>query len=303
MDQHTFYSNGKLLLTGEYLVLNGAQALAVPTKFGQSLTVYPSEKPGIQWTSYDSNEQIWLATHFTFEQILKNEKHGDEKVNKLVNILHQAYLLSPKILNENCALTIKTHLTFPRLWGLGTSSTLINNLAQWFKIDSFILLKNSFGGSGYDIACAKKDTPILYQLIDDLPKFESIAFNPIFKDKLHFVYLNQKQDSQLAVKAFFNKQTNFDKPIKQISTITKKILETSDFKTFCQLIDRHEVIMSEVLEQSIIKESLFSDFNGSIKSLGAWGGDFILVASDENPEKYFKNKGFQTILSWSEMVK
>ena len=33
----TFYSNGKLLITGEYVVLDGAKALALPTKYGQNL--------------------------------------------------------------------------------------------------------------------------------------------------------------------------------------------------------------------------------------------------------------------------
>jgi mevalonate kinase len=303
MEKQTFYSNGKLLLTGEYLVLNGAVALAIPTKFGQTLTIHASEKLGIQWTSYNHDQQIWLEALLTFEQILKNEKVGDEKVNTLINIIHQAHLLDSTVLHENVAISIETHLTFPRLWGLGTSSTLINNLAQWFKIDAFNLQKMTFGGSGYDIACAKNDSPILYRLEADLPKIKSIAFNPIFKDKLYFVYLNQKQDSQLAVKAFFNKQATFDKPIKQISKITKKLFETNKFNTFCQLLEAHEVIMSEVLEQSTIKESLFSDFNGSIKSLGAWGGDFVLVASEENPMSYFKSKGFHTILSYTDLVK
>ena len=39
METQTFYSNGKLLITGEYVVLDGAKALALPTKFGQSLLV------------------------------------------------------------------------------------------------------------------------------------------------------------------------------------------------------------------------------------------------------------------------
>ena len=34
-----FKSNGKFLLTGEYLVLKGATALALPLKKGQSLDV------------------------------------------------------------------------------------------------------------------------------------------------------------------------------------------------------------------------------------------------------------------------
>lgn len=302
MNNQTFYSNGKLLITGEYLVLDGAMALAVPTKFGQNLILKKVEKNGIYWTSFDNNGQIWLETHLTFDQIITSQKINDSKINKLIEILNQAHLLNQNVLTENISLAIETHLTFPRLWGLGTSSTLINNIAQWFKIDAFELLKNTFGGSGYDIACAKNNNPILYRLKNGLPKIKSTDFNPKFRDKIYFVYLNQKQDSQLAVKAYFNKKTQVDKPYKKISEITKKILETDDFLTFCRLIDKHEIIMSDVLEQSSIKEDLFQDFNGHIKSLGAWGGDFILVASEENPSDYFKSKGFHTVLTWEGMV-
>ena len=44
METQTFYSNGKLLITGEYVVLDGAKALALPTKFGQSLVVKQGPK-------------------------------------------------------------------------------------------------------------------------------------------------------------------------------------------------------------------------------------------------------------------
>jgi len=47
---------------------------------------------------------------------------------------------------------------------------------------------------------------------------------------------------------------------------------------------------------------LFSDFSGSIKSLGAWGGDFVLVAHSENPTAYFKEKGYEVIFSYHQMV-
>ena len=53
-----FYSNGKLLLTGEYMVLDGAIALAIPTKFGQSLTVEKLEEPKINWKSIDKNGKV-----------------------------------------------------------------------------------------------------------------------------------------------------------------------------------------------------------------------------------------------------
>ena len=44
MQPQTFYSNGKLLLTGEYLVIDGAKALAIPTQKGQSLSVKETEE-------------------------------------------------------------------------------------------------------------------------------------------------------------------------------------------------------------------------------------------------------------------
>ena len=34
-----FHANGKLLLTGEYAVLDGAKAIGLPTKRGQSLQI------------------------------------------------------------------------------------------------------------------------------------------------------------------------------------------------------------------------------------------------------------------------
>ncbi|MCK5774746.1 MAG: hypothetical protein KAH25_01140 [Bacteroidales bacterium] len=53
------------------------------------------------------------------------------------------------------------------------------------------------------------------------------------------------------------------------------------------------------------KERYFSDFNGQIKSLGAWGGDFVMATSPNDPKdvfNYFRNKGHQTILAYDDMV-
>ena len=49
-----FKSNGKFLLTGEYLVLKGAVALALPLKLGQSMNVetLDSDEGLIYWNAY-----------------------------------------------------------------------------------------------------------------------------------------------------------------------------------------------------------------------------------------------------------
>jgi hypothetical protein len=69
--KQTFYSNGKLLITAEYVVLDGAIALALPTKFGQNLTVEPAHDKGIQWTSYDADGSCWFESFISFESIQK----------------------------------------------------------------------------------------------------------------------------------------------------------------------------------------------------------------------------------------
>ena len=45
-----------------------------------------------------------------------------------------------------------------------------------------------------------------------------------------------------------------------------------------------------------------SDDKGSVKSLGAWGGDFVLVTKRAGFEDYFKQKGYNIIVPFREMI-
>ncbi|MCC9071986.1 GHMP kinase [Flavobacterium sp. F-65] len=300
----TFYSNGKLLITGEYLVLDGAKAFALPTKFGQNLIVAKGENQEIQWKSYDADNTIWFDDTITFTEIINNPEPETETIKStLINILHEAYLLNPAFLTQSEGYQISTQLTFPKNWGLGTSSTLLNNIAQWTKIDAFTLLKNSFGGSGYDIACAQNNTPILYHLQQGLPTVEKIDFKPEFSQNLHFVYLNKKQSSKAAITAYYNnKNSHLSKIISNNDKITQTVLQAKTGKEFAKALAMHEAEMSNILEMQTIKERLFPDFEGVIKSLGAWGGDFVMAISKDNPTEYFAAKGYKTIIPYNEMI-
>jgi mevalonate kinase len=140
----TFYSNGKLLITGEYLVLDGAKAFALPTKFGQNLIIEENLNQEITWKSYDEDGSIWFEDTISFSEITNPTLSEKESVkNTLIRILHQAYLLNSDFIHNTIGYSISTQLTFPKKWGLGTSSTLINNIAQWLQIDAFELLNNS----------------------------------------------------------------------------------------------------------------------------------------------------------------
>ena len=302
--KETFYSNGKLLITGEYLVLDGATAFALPTKFGQTLIVEKNTNQNIHWKSFDSDSQSWFEDTISFSEI-KNPLPQEKETIKstLISILHAAYVLNPTFIHDESGYTITTQLTFPKKWGLGTSSTLINNIAQWLQIDAFTLLNNSFGGSGYDIACAQNDSPILYHLEQGKPNVERVSFNPEFKENIYFVYLNKKQSSKAAIANYQNNKTkNINKSIDAINKITLEVLRATTLHSFAQAIEKHEAKMSTILETTTVKEALFLDFKGEIKSLGAWGGDFVMVISESTPAVYFSSKGFNTILSYDEMI-
>ena len=299
----TFYSNGKLLITGEYLVLDGAKAFALPTKFGQNLIIEEAEGQIIHWKSFDSDGSIWFQDAIPFKTIIRNERFDDAKSikNTLIEILHEAYLMNGEFINAR-GYNIRTELTFPKSWGLGTSSTLINNIAQWLEIDSFELLKRSFGGSGYDIACAQNCTPILYQIVNEKPVIEPIPFKPNFTDKIYFIYLNKKQNSKAAIASYYSRQGNIQNAIAIINSITKAVIEAPSAKEFALALQKHEIEMSNILELPTAKEALFPDFDGVIKSLGAWGGDFVMSISKENPTDYFKAKGFEIVIPYSEII-
>ncbi|UOY08186.1 GYDIA family GHMP kinase [Muricauda sp. SCSIO 64092] len=298
----TYYSNGKLLLSAEYAVLDGALALAVPTTYGQSLEIMPSDSATLEWQSLEQHNNVWFNAAFDTKTFDIHSCSDSELAETLKRILTQARELNPKFIAESKGYRAISKLTFPRNWGLGSSSTLLNNIAQWASVDPYTLLERTFGGSGYDIACAQHNTPILYQLVDKKPTVEEVVFQPSFQSQLYFVHLNQKQDSRAAI-ANYRKQ-DFDTLtlVTDLTGITRELFHTATLTDFESLLTVHEAILSKVLKIAPIKERLFSDYYGAIKSLGGWGGDFVLATGNEETPSYFKARGFTTVVPYSDMV-
>ena len=292
------------MLTGEYVILDGAKGLALPTKLGQSLKVtFNQNFNGIYWKSYDHSGDLWYENKFDFDHIKKVLKsNAQDKISiRILQIFNAILQLNPNFFNDKNGIFIETFLEFDRLWGLGTSSTLINNLANWAKVDAYQLLALTFGGSGYDIACAQHKNPIAYQIKNSNKIIETVDFNPPFKSNLYFVYLNQKQNSRSGIAHYRTQQKNISL-IEDISNITESILSTKTLSEFNQLIQQHEKLISKAIYLPTIQDTHFSDFDGQIKSLGAWGGDFVLASCFENPSNYFKNKGFEVVLDYNELI-
>ena len=280
--------------------------MAIPTQKGQWLFIEETDTEGIHWQSFDENGNCWFKTNFLITEkglTLATDTHNDPIADTLLTILNSAKDLNPIFLTTSSGYTVESRLEFDREWGLGSSSTLINNIAQWAKVNAFELLENSFGGSGYDIACAQNDTPIIYKRTEGKPVVTEVPFDPIFKNNLFFVYLNQKQDSKDSIKRYQSLPLKeFDKAEAEVNAITQQILECPDLETFEELISAHEAIVSKIIKTETVKSRLFSDYSGSIKSLGGWGGDFVLVTGSSEDMDYFKKKGYTTVVPYEEML-
>ena len=294
------YSHGKILLTGEYMVLVGAEALAIPTKMGQSLEFKPNDSKTLNWESWDFKNKLWFNATIDIMDFSVSSTSSETIALKLTKILKAVRDQKNNFLMKNGG-SVKTHLEFERQWGLGTSSTLISNLARWSQTNPYKLLQSSFGGSGYDIACATAKSPLIFRKQHLDPHIESCEFDPLFKNSLYFVYLNQKKNSREAIK-FFKRQNIAKEQVAYASSLTREIMNVNKLNDFERLITEHESFISKILGVVPVKEKLFSDFQGAIKSLGAWGGDFILATGDTDAPRYFKTKGFDIVITYEEML-
>ena len=294
----SFHSNGKLLISGEYLVLDGALSLALPCKFGQYLNFTEDSNGTLEWISKDMNDTIWFTAYFEAKtlKVLKTSNYNTVKwVKKILEFCNKNSLTNKSLQGK-----IECKLEFPNNWGLGSSSTLLNNLASLYEINPYDLHFSTTNGSGYDIACAGSNSALTYQVIENIPQVKKMDWSPVFKDEILFIFLKKKQKSNLEVKRFKELKKDPDL-ISRISSITKQIIYSKTIEEFEHLLDEHEAITGQYIQNETVKSKYFSDYEGSVKSLGAWGGDFVL-ATRKN-KNYFLDKGFDTILSFSEIIK
>ncbi|WP_281541338.1 GYDIA family GHMP kinase [Maribacter aestuarii] len=297
-----FYSHGKLLLSGEYAILDGALGLGLPTKFGQQLKVEKSDSRALHWVSLDHESKVWFEARYSLSPFKVTETSDPEISNRLIQILAETKRLNPAFLTTNQGYQVAAQLTFPRDWGLGSSSTLLNNIANWGKVNAYRLLSATFGGSGYDIACAQHKLPVLYQISKSLPLVQEVNFKPSFSNELYFVHLNRKQNSRDAIQHYSNLKIDKEELINKISNVTEKLVACSSLNEFEKLLKLHEKLISKAIGLIPIQERLFPDYKGVVKSLGAWGGDFIMVTGDDETPSYFKEKGFSTVIPYAEMI-
>lgn len=300
----TFRANGKLLLTGEYAILKGATGLALPLKMGQRMNIEHAPEEGVFWRALTPSE-IWFEATFNNRLELKSTT-SPPHADKLRQILLAASLQSNMAIQLMQNKSVTTQLEFEPDWGWGSSSTLLHLLEQWLKINPYQLMDDTFGGSGYDIACAGSNNPIFYsRMPGELPIINQTAFNPPFIDKIGVVWLNQKQTTASEVRRFIQSDSNSRQLTDEITVISHQLAQTTCADTFTRLMMQHEKLIANATGLTPVQQKLFPDFEGTVKSLGAWGGDFIMYFSHlpfADVKKWFLNKGYHTLFPIGEVM-
>lgn len=298
-----YRAHGKFLLSGEYMVLKGAKALALPLKYGQRMQVSDTAYEGCRWYSAEKGNAWFEATLDSSMCVTATNLPaiGDRLDGIMASILRQR----PEAVNKFRGKEFRFDTDFDRDWGLGTSSTLLALLAEYAGVDPYRLLADTFGGSGYDLACAIAPGPLFFTRREGRPLVEPAPFDPPFKEQIFFVYLGNKQNSSAEVKKFFKEALISDTDVQRISELAEAFCTAATPRELAAFMKEHEQIMSRILQAQTVQEKYFPDFAGAVKSMGAWGGDFVMVVS-ENEEKvtrkYFFDKGFVTILGYSNVL-
>jgi mevalonate kinase len=299
------FAHGKLLLSGEYFVLDGALALALPVRFGQSLRVETWKEPAsLSWTSKNEEGVAWYLAEFTLPD-LEVLTDTDRKISEnLQGVLRACQRQNPHFLDGTMGLKVLTQNNFPRNWGLGTSSTLIAAVARWAEANPYTVLFETMGGSGYDLACAYAEGPLLYRLEGQTPEVKPVDFDPPYAEHLYFVYLDKKQDSRAGILRYRNLGSGTAAQVAEVSDLTRRMLAAEDLEAFERVVIAQEQCIGAALELPTAKSLYFSDYWGAVKSLGAWGGDFVLVTSargEAETRGYFLEKGFEVVLGLGDL--
>jgi len=280
--------------------------LAVPLRFGQEMNVEISPSGGnrLLWQSYE-HDRCWFTAEMEKDDFQITSTNDKQVAQTLQKILLETRKLNPAFLPGEEDTTVTLTADFNLQWGIGSSSSLISNIALWAKADPYILLQRTFGGSGYDIACAQSETALFYTLKEGKPLAQPCSWAPEYSRNLFFVYLGKKMNSRTGMSYFRENAKYTAEDIREISSIGEQWIAAENIEALEELIRRHEAIMSRILQLPTVQEERFPDYPYTIKSMGAWGGDFVLVTGRNEKEvrEYFTAKGLETVFSFDGIIR
>jgi mevalonate kinase len=297
-----YHANGKLLLTGEYLVLAGATALALPLRFGQEMKAVETTSGILDWTS-SVPDGAWFSARYQLDGFRLLQTTDLRAADFLEKLLKAAGRLNPQFLAGQAGFNVRVKANYPLEWGLGSSSSLICMVAAWAGTDPFDLHALVSKGSGFDIACAGKTSPIFYSRVNGKPNIASAIPGEAIHRFTYFAWLGNKQDTEKEVRAFLAENNYSEGDVARVSELSSLICTTGSGAELVRLVAEHEKLIGAILEREPIARR-YPSFPGTVKSLGAWGGDFAMFVSDRDPAEIktiLHNLGMGIVFSYDEI--
>lgn len=270
----------------------------MPLSLGQNLQVSSYTKDEILWECFNENKICWLEIRFSEDLVILQTSDREKALiaQKLLSLIKEK---APQLLLKG--IHFKFTLEFNRQFGFGSSATLISLLGQWSGVDPYYLSEQTFGSSGYDIAAATAPGPFVYSRKN---KIEEYCTLPEFiTQHLLFIYLGEKQSSSREANKFISRPTT-DQQTDEMNELVTAAAHCKQISAWEELMEESEQLVSYILKTKPVKEQLFADYPFSIKSLGAWGGDFMMASCRDISEgmKYFHQKQKAPIFTYKELT-
>jgi mevalonate kinase len=291
------FSRGKLILMGEYAVMDGATALCIPLQTGQQLLYDETGDKMIHW-SWTYNEK--LIARFSLDALSLRSTGYEDKGDAgwATRLIQQIRIQNRNFLSGGAILEFKNH--FPVEWGLGSSSATISSLCRLAEADPYRVNQRLTGGSGADIAAAVADKWFFYQRFPE-PRTDEIETDFQHKEHVFFIYSGKKQATARHIASISRKLPD---EILEKAEEYARIFASGTLEEVMLAVQEHEKMLADQLGLPS-RAGSFKDFDGKIKSLGAWGGDFFMAITPHDPDyvrEYFKKRGFEIVLQWEEMT-
>ena len=133
--------------------------------------------------------------------------------------------------------------------------------------------------------------------------FRSANTGKALRENACFVYLGSKQDTETEVKGFLENRHYSVQDVELVSELASAICLAESCDDLCYLTEKHENILSSILKRDPVIRR-FPTFPGTAKSLGAWGGDFAMFVSGEEPvqvAEILHGLGFPVVFSYKDI--
>jgi len=279
----TFFAPGKILLAGEYTVLLGLEAHAVPVKSGQWLEFFAyntpdNQAPTVHFKAFDDRGEIWLENVYDLDSDAWRNPPVPE-LNAFDTILK---FVNDEFWEPQTSYRLETRLEFGRETGLGSSSTFIALMSQCFRLNPQKLQEHIFGGSGYDVAVACLGKSLSFWRNDKGAHYRPWKLPSELTQNWHVVFMGKKVNSRKSSTAILEKleeiltEPFYKQQFERVLSIVRDAETTASLEA---ALEMYQMLLAQLLEMETPYKQLGLKpvKQGLCKWLGAWGGDMLLV--------------------------